>query len=147
MSGMIKKRGGFRVKRPTALFSHHWCDAPCIQCQQPSGARLGGVPCWYKWAVFPLRLGNWVGWSRRASLHPGCAGTQAHATNTEALKAARAAGRLLSHNTSDTKSTDAGSKHLAHEDVFAGIFILNQHRSWDTLKDNLGRRWAQAPGQ
>lgn len=70
-----------------------------------------GGPRWYKWAVFPLTLGNWVGWSTRGSLHPGSAGTQAHATNTEALKAARAAGRLLSHNRSDVKSADAESKH------------------------------------
>lgn len=71
---------------------------------------------------------RWAG-STRGSLHPGSAGTQAHAMNTEALKAARAAGRLLSHNRSGMKSADTGSKHLAHEDVFAVIFILNQHRS------------------
>lgn len=42
----------------------------------------------------------------------------------EASKAATAAaGCLLIHNRSDMKSADAGSKHLAQEDVFAAIFI------------------------
>lgn len=48
---------------------------------------------------------------------------QRNVMKAEASKAATAAGSIRIHNRSGMKSADAGSKHLAQDDVFADIFI------------------------